>query len=110
MATIAIPTPVSTPRAQTVAIPAQSLVEGAKNGDQQAFLGLFQAHSRRIYALSLRLARSPSEAEDLTRDIFVEAFRNLDAIRNEREFSTWLNRRAARIYIRTRLQNQALKS
>lgn len=72
------------------------LVERARKGDQQAFLGLYQNHSRRIYNMSLRLAESLSEAENLTRDIFVEAFHNLDAIGDEQEFSTWLYRRAAR--------------
>jgi DNA-directed RNA polymerase specialized sigma24 family protein len=54
--------------------------------------------------MSLRLAGSLSEAEDLTRDIFVEAFHNLDAIGDEQQFSTWLYRRAARIQIATRLK------
>ena len=104
MDTIAIPTPAFTPCTYAAALLAQSLVERAKNGDQQAFLDLFQTHSRRIYSMSLRLAGSLSEAEDLTRDIFVEAFHNLAAIGDEQEFSTWLYRRAARIQITTRLK------
>jgi RNA polymerase sigma-70 factor (ECF subfamily) len=101
MATIAIPTPAYAPGTQTIALPAQNLIERAKNGDQQAFLGLFQAHSKRIYSMSLRLAGTLSAAEDLTRDIFVDAFHNLNAIGDEQEFSTWLYQRAARIQITT---------
>ena len=49
MATFAVPTAVFSPEAQTASLQVQRLIERAKKGEQQAFVSLFQAHSRRIY-------------------------------------------------------------
>ena len=46
------------------------LVARAKAGDGSACHALFKAHAKRVYSLSLRLARAQFEAENLTRDIF----------------------------------------
>ena len=69
------------------------LVESAKQGDRQAFSDLFEAHGRRIYSLSLRLLGSVPAAEILTRDIFIEAFSNLDAMSDDAASAKWLDRR-----------------
>ena len=99
MATFAVPTAVFSPEAQTASLQVQRLIERAKKGEQQAFVSLFQAHSRRIYTLSLRLAGNVSAAEKLTRDIFVEAFSNLDAVYDDDAFAAWLYHHAAKTVI-----------
>jgi RNA polymerase sigma-70 factor (ECF subfamily) len=99
MATFAVPTAVFSPEAQTSSLQVQRLIERAKKGEQQAFVSLFQAHSRRIYTLSLRLAGSVPAAEKLTRDIFVEAFSNLNAVYDDDAFAAWLYHHAAKAVI-----------
>jgi RNA polymerase sigma-70 factor (ECF subfamily) len=62
----------------------------AREGHQQAFFGLFEQHRKRVYSLCLRLIGSIPEAEELTQDIFMEAFRMLNVIGDDAIFSRWL--------------------
>jgi DNA-directed RNA polymerase specialized sigma24 family protein len=90
MVSIAVPVINSLPATGKCALRTDQLLEHAKKGEQQAFLTLFQIHSQRIYSNSLRLTGNVTAAEDLTRDIFVEAFKNLTTISNEESFATLL--------------------
>jgi RNA polymerase sigma-70 factor, ECF subfamily len=64
----------------------------AQRGDTAAFESLYQAHSRRVYALCLRMARNPAEAEDLTQEAFLQMYRKIQTFRGDASFSTWLHR------------------
>jgi RNA polymerase sigma-70 factor (ECF subfamily) len=64
----------------------------AQNGDAAAFENLYQAHSRRVYALCLRMVGNPAEAEDLTQEAFLQMYRKIQTFRGEANFSTWLHR------------------
>ena len=75
---------------------AATLMERAKAGERQAFLALFHAHARQIYSLSLSVTRDVTAAENLARNIFVEAFNCLDDIHDDAGFAAWLYRRAAK--------------
>jgi DNA-directed RNA polymerase specialized sigma24 family protein len=99
MATFAVPIPVFSPEGQTSSLQVERLIERAKKGEQQAFVSLFQAHSGCIYTLSVRLAGSVPAAEKLTRDIFVEAFSNLNAVHDDDAFAAWLYHHAAKTVI-----------
>ncbi len=68
------------------------LVERARRGDKNAFEQLYRENVGRIYALCLRMCGDPSRAEELTQDVFVQAWRKLSAFRGESAFSSWLHR------------------
>jgi len=68
------------------------LVRRAQEGDSDAFASLFHAHKARVYSVCLRLANNTAEAEDLTQDAFVQAFRKLSMFRGDSALSTWLYR------------------
>ncbi len=68
------------------------LVERAKKGDEAATEELYRLHSRRVYGLCIRMVANQAEAEDLTQDIFLQAFRKIHTFRGEATFSTWLYR------------------
>lgn len=53
---------------------------------------LYQAHSREIYYLTLRLLGDPQRAEDATHDVFLKAFRKLGDFRGESSCRAWLYR------------------
>src|SRR6202142_1532181 len=64
----------------------------AGKGDSNAFEFLYKLHSRRVYGLCLRMARNPTEAEDLAQEAFLQLFRKIHTFRGESSFSTWLHR------------------
>ena len=72
--------------------PASDLIERAQAGDSDAFGALFQAHRSRIYSVCLRMTSNAAEAEDLTQDAFLQAFRKIAKFRGDSAFSTWLHR------------------
>lgn len=71
---------------------ASALVEAAKGGDPQAFDALVRRYRSRIFALALHLTGSRSEADDITQDAFLRAYRNIGRFEGRSEFFTWLYR------------------
>ncbi|MBO0723747.1 MAG: RNA polymerase sigma factor [Blastocatellia bacterium] len=68
------------------------LAQASARGDLQAFEALYERHHRRIYSLCLRMVANPTEAEDLTQEVFVQLFRKIGSFRGESAFTTWLHR------------------
>jgi len=64
----------------------------AQHGDGKAFERLYELHRGRVYGLCLRMVNNPADAEDLTQDAFLQAFRKIHTFRGESGFSTWLHR------------------
>jgi RNA polymerase sigma-70 factor, ECF subfamily len=71
----------------------------AQQGDAAAFETIYQLHSRRVYALCLRMIGDPVEAEDLTQEAFLQLFRKIQTFRGESAFSSWLHRLTANIVL-----------
>lgn len=53
---------------------------------------LYEQHSRYVYYLALRSLSDPALAEDVTHDVFLKAYRNLDQFRGHSSVRTWLYR------------------
>ena len=68
------------------------LVRRAQAGDRAAFDDLVRRYRARIYALSLHLTGSRSEADDITQDVFTRAYQQLHTFAGRSEFFTWLYR------------------
>jgi RNA polymerase sigma-70 factor, ECF subfamily len=68
------------------------IIRRAQDGDEAMFEYLYRLHSRRVYALCLRLVKDPSEAEDLAQEAFLLLVRKISTFRGESAFSTWLHR------------------
>jgi RNA polymerase sigma-70 factor (ECF subfamily) len=65
------------------------LVRAAQAGDRTAFDALYHQHARLIHGLML--ARVPAhEADDLTQDVFLLAWRQLSSLREPAAFCGWL--------------------
>lgn len=69
-----------------------ALVERVQAGDQQAFGLLVTKYQRKLLRLVMRLVRDPAEAEDVTQEAFIKAYRALPNFRGESAFYTWLYR------------------
>lgn len=70
----------------------QLLVERVQRGDKQAFDLLVSKYQRKLGRLISRFIRDPAEAEDVTQDAFLKAYRALPGFRGESAFYTWLYR------------------
>jgi RNA polymerase sigma-70 factor (ECF subfamily) len=64
----------------------------AADGNIPAFELLYERYHRRTYSLCLRMTASPTEAEDLTQEVFIQLFRKISSFRGDSAFSTWLHR------------------
>jgi RNA polymerase sigma-70 factor (ECF subfamily) len=68
------------------------LIRRAQGGDLEAFCRLARVYERRVYALALHYCRRPEDAEDLSQEVWLKAFRSLGGFRRESAFYTWLCR------------------
>lgn len=68
------------------------LLARAKKGEIAAFESLMTAYENRIYSLALRSTGSEQDAADITQEVFLRAWKNLDSFRGDSSLSTWLYR------------------
>ncbi len=66
------------------------IIEAVLTGHVAKFSLLVERYQRPIYSFMLRLTDSPSDAEDLTQEVFVRAFEKLRKFKNNRRFFPWL--------------------
>ena len=102
----------SDPDASTSRQPPKPVTEAeairlAQAGDAAAFEFLYHLHSRRVYALCLRMVNNPSDAEDLMQEAFLQLFRKIGTFRGESAFSTWLHRMTVNVVL-MRLRKKSL--
>ena len=92
----------STPRDTAAALGAGHLVAAATGGDLNAFEALVRSMQRRVYGFAYQQLRDFDEAQDLTQEIFVKLYRNLDRYDTERPFEPWFWKLAANTAINYR--------
>jgi RNA polymerase sigma-70 factor (ECF subfamily) len=70
----------------------------AASGDAHAFERLYRAHVGRVYSLVRRMLND-EDADEVTQDVFVRAWRKLATYRGEAAFGTWLHRLAVNVIL-----------
>ena len=68
------------------------LAQKSAAGDTEAFGELYRRHFRRVYALCLRMTGNPTQAEDLTQEVFIQVFNKIGSFRGDSAFTTWIHR------------------
>jgi RNA polymerase sigma factor (sigma-70 family) len=66
------------------------IISRVLKGEQQIFAQLVERYQNYVFTLVLRLIESREDAEEVSQDIFVKAYRSLSDFRGESKFSTWL--------------------
>jgi RNA polymerase sigma-70 factor (ECF subfamily) len=61
-----------------------------KNGDQEAWNMLINAYSKAIYSIALNFFADKDIAADVTQDIFLKIYHNLEKFKEEKNFTAWL--------------------
>lgn len=70
----------------------RELIAGAKRGDLHAFEELVRAHQTLALRIAYLVVRDHAEAEDVTQEAFIKAFRHLHRFRDGAPFRPWLLR------------------
>ena len=68
------------------------LVKQSRAGDASAFGALADRHMREVYAVARSFAQNHADADDLSQEAFLHAFRALRTFRGRSTFRTWLVR------------------
>lgn len=91
---------------QTAAAPAGTvdldevrLIRRAKDGDVDAFEGLYRRYSRRVYGLCLRMTANATVAEDLAQEAFVRVWERLDRFEGGARFAPWILKVTANVVL-----------
>lgn len=61
-------------------------------GETNLFSFFIERYSRPIHALIIQIIPNREDAEELTQDCFIKAFKKLDTFKGDCSFSTWLYR------------------
>lgn len=72
--------------------PEEALVGDAREGRPEAFSELARRYERRVYRLVYGMVRDPSDADDLTQEVFLTAYRAIGGFNGASGFYTWLYR------------------
>ena len=67
-----------------------ALIELAAQKDEQAWEALIRAHQPSVFRLAYLFTGDPDDAEDVTQDAFVRAFRFINHFDRSRSFRPWL--------------------
>lgn len=69
----------------------QHALERMRRGEEGGLAELYDRHGRFVYALALRIVRDRGDAEDLTQDVFVQAWTHADRFDADRgQVVAWL--------------------
>jgi RNA polymerase sigma-70 factor (ECF subfamily) len=69
-----------------------ALVARAQAGDRAAFEDLVRRHADRLYSVVLRFVSDRGEAEEITQEAFLRAWRGIGRFQGRSQFFTWLYR------------------
>lgn len=63
-----------------------------KAGSEEAFASLIAQYHGPIYSLVARMVRNPTDAPDLTQEIFIKVFRGIGSFKGDSSLRTWMYR------------------
>jgi RNA polymerase sigma-70 factor (ECF subfamily) len=75
------------------------LVQKAQAGDRQAYGELVERFQPTVYAVALARLRNPTEAQELTQEVFLHGMKKLPQLRDAQCFAGWLRQITVRMAI-----------
>ena len=66
------------------------IISQVVKGDHDAYALLVERYKSYVFTLTLRFTKSREDAEEVSQDIFVKAYRSLADFKGTAKFSTWL--------------------
>jgi len=72
-------------------------IRRAGQGDPSAYEWLYQRHVKKIYSLVFRMVGNVIDAEEVTQEVFLQAYRGLPMFQGRSRFYTWVFRIATNL-------------
>jgi RNA polymerase sigma-70 factor (ECF subfamily) len=85
----------------------QEAVEACQRGEREAFDRLVVRYQREVYRLCYRYVNNHDDANDLTQEVFLRAWRAIGRFKGQSAFSTWLYRIAVNACLNFRAARRA---
>ena len=70
----------------------EMLIEQIQSGQTDSFDALMQRHQVYVYKIAYSFARNTDQAMDITQNVFLKAYQNIDRFKGLSKFRTWLSR------------------
>src|SRR6516225_12380203 len=86
------------------------LIARAQHGDMDAFCELASCHQRNLYVLALKYSGNHHDAEDLTQDVMLNAYRAIHQFKGLSSFRTWLSRIMVNSFLNQKRKSDPLAS
>jgi RNA polymerase sigma-70 factor, ECF subfamily len=77
----------------------ESIADTCRREERQAFDELVQRHHKQAYNIAYRMTGNHADAEDLTQEAFIRAFRFFGQYRRELPFENWLYRIMSNVFV-----------
>ena len=77
----------------------KDIIIRATEGDIEAFEEIYNLSSSYVYTLAYRVTQNAEDAQEVTQDVFVSVYRNLDRFQFRSSFKTWIYRIATNMAI-----------
>lgn len=71
---------------------ADQLLKQAARGDTQAFARLITLHKRMVFGIAFNMVQDRAAAEDISQDVFLQLYQNLDKLESGAHLLFWLRR------------------
>ncbi|MCI0353484.1 MAG: sigma-70 family RNA polymerase sigma factor [Acidobacteria bacterium] len=69
-----------------------ALIERIRGGEKELYYELIRPHERSVYLAAYAIVKNEADAEDVTQEAFLKAYRHLGGFRGESRFLTWVVR------------------
>ncbi len=85
------------------------LIELILTGNQEAFRTIVEQYEGKVFRTCMGFVHDKEDAEELTQDVFVSLYQNLDRFKGNSSFSTWVYRIAVNSSLNHLRKNRRLK-
>ena len=70
----------------------QEYIDKILNGETGLYSYFLESYSKQVFNLIIKIVHSQEDAEELTQDCFIKAFKKLSTFKRKSRFSTWIFR------------------
>jgi len=78
--------------ANSIPVLEERLVEGLREGVEEAYEELITLYQHPVFNLVYRLLEEPAEASDVVQEVFLKVFRHIGSFRGKSSLKTWIYR------------------